>query len=179
MMNFIAMDFETANGKRYSACSLALTIVRNGQIADEFYTLINPHTKFFWRNTQIHDIHERDVQNAPDFPEVWEHINQFYTPDKLVIAHNNRFDNSVLRNTLEHYNIEVPAYQTLDTVASSRQLIPGLTNYKLNTVCDALNIDLHHHHNALDDAQACANILLYQSKHFTPQQIQPFINLIG
>ena len=34
MMNFIAMDFETANGKRYSACSLALTIVRNGQIAD-------------------------------------------------------------------------------------------------------------------------------------------------
>lgn len=67
MMNFIAMDFETANGKRYSACSLALTIVRNGQIADEFYTLINPHTKFFWRNTQIHGIHERDVQNAPDF----------------------------------------------------------------------------------------------------------------
>ena len=82
MMNFIAMDFETANGKRYSACSLALTVVRNGQIADEFYTLINPHTKFFRRNTQIHGIHERDVQNAPDFPEVWEHINQFYTPDK-------------------------------------------------------------------------------------------------
>lgn len=46
-MNFIAMDFETASAKRFSACSLAITIVRNSQIQDEFYTLINPQTPFF------------------------------------------------------------------------------------------------------------------------------------
>ena len=100
-MNFIAMDFETASAKRYSACSLALTIVRDNQIADEFYTLINPQTPFFWRNVQIHGIHERDVADAPTFPEVWEHIKGFYTPEKLVIAHNNRFDNGVLKSTLD------------------------------------------------------------------------------
>ena len=37
-MNFIAMDFETASAKRYSACSLALTVVRNNQITDELAT---------------------------------------------------------------------------------------------------------------------------------------------
>lgn len=178
-MNFIAMDFETANGKRFSACSLALTIVRNSQVADEFYTLINPQTDFFWRNIQIHGIHEADVQNAPTFPEIWDHINTFFTPDKLVIAHNNRFDNSVLKSTLEHYGIAAPAYQTLDTLKTSRHLLPGLANYKLNTVCDALNIDLHHHHNALDDAQACANILLYQDRRFGDQRIKPFIQMVG
>lgn len=178
-MNFIAMDFETASGKRNSACSLALTIVRNGKIADEFYSLINPHTDFFWRNVQIHGIHQQDVENAPDFAEIWPHIQHFFTPDQLVIAHNNRFDNSVLKSTLEHYKLPLPAYQTLDTFASSRRLIPGLPNYKLNTVCKALDIDLHHHHNALDDSQACANILLYQSRHFGPQQLQPFIKHIG
>ena len=171
-MNFIAMDFETASAKRYSACSLALTIVRDNQIADEFYTLINPQTPFFWRNVQIHGIHERDVADAPTFPEVWEHIKGFYTPEKLVIAHNNRFDNGVLKSTLEHYGIEPPAYQTLDTVISSRRLLPGLSNYKLN-------IDLHHHHNALDDAQACANILLYQGQHFGSQRLRPFIKMVG
>ena len=160
-MNFIAMDFETASAKRYSACSLALTIVRDNQIADEFYTLINPQAPFFWRNVQIHG------------------IKGFYTPEKLVIAHNNRFDNGVLKSTLEHYGIEPPAYQTLDTVVSSRRLLPGLGNYKLNTVCDALNIDLHHHHNALDDAQACANILLYQGQHFGSQRLRPFIKMVG
>lgn len=173
------MDFETANGKRFSACSLALTIVRNNQIVDEFYSLINPHTDFFWRNVQIHGIHEEDVADAPTFPEVWQHIKSFYTPDQLVIAHNNNFDNSVLQSTLKHYQIVPPAYQTLDTVKTSRQLLPGLTNYKLNTVCDALKIDLHHHHNALDDAQACANILIYQAAHFGKNQIKPFINMVG
>lgn len=178
-MNFIAMDFETANGKRYSACSLALTIVRNDQIADEFYTLINPQTDFFWRNVQIHGIHEQDVAAAPTFPAVWEHIKEFFTPEKLVIAHNNRFDNSVLKSTLEHYGIEPPAYLTLDTLASSRKLLPGLSNYRLNTVCDALQIDLHHHHNALDDAQACANILLSQGHQFGSQRLKQFIKLVG
>lgn len=173
------MDFETANGKRFSACSVALTIVRHSQIVDEFYSLINPQTDFFWRNVQIHGIHEQDVKDAPTFPEVWQHIKSFYTPDQLVIAHNNTFDNSVLKSTLEHYQIDPPAYQTLDTVKTSRQLLPGLANYKLNTVCDALQIDLHHHHNALDDAQACANILLYQNNHFGSNEIRPFIKMIG
>lgn len=178
-MNFVAMDFETATGQRDSACSLALSIVRNNHIVDEFYSLINPQMPFSWRNIKIHGIHERDVADAPLFPEVWEHIKGFYTPDQLVIAHNNRFDNSVLAKTLEHYGIQPPAYLTLDTVRTSRHFFPQLPNHKLNTVADALQIDLHHHHNALDDAQACAGILIYQDQHFGPQQLKPFIKLRG
>ena len=40
-MNFIAMDFETANHYPESACSLALVMVRNNKIVDRFYTVIN------------------------------------------------------------------------------------------------------------------------------------------
>ncbi|WP_420741243.1 3'-5' exonuclease [Limosilactobacillus fermentum] len=178
-MNFIAMDFETASAKRFSACSLAITIVRNSQIQDEFYTLINPQTPFFWRNTQVHGIHERDVKDAPTFPEVWEHIQEFFTPDKLVIAHNATFDNSVLKNTLLHFEIEPPVYQTLDTLKTSRQLFPAFPNHKLNTICDQLNIDLHHHHNALDDAHACANILLYQANYFGTAPLRPFVRVVN
>ena len=49
-MNFVAMDFETANAKRASACSIALAIVRDNQVAHEFYSLINPEMEFSWRN---------------------------------------------------------------------------------------------------------------------------------
>ncbi len=173
------MDFETANSKRFSACSLSLAIVRQNKIVDEFYSLINPQTDFSWRNVQIHGIHEADVANAPTFPEVWKHIAQFYTPDKLVIAHNATFDNSVLKNTLQHYGIVAPAYQTLDTLRTSQRLFPQLPNHKLDTVAAALNIDLHHHHNALDDAQACADILINQAESFGRQQIEPFIKMYG
>lgn len=70
-MNFVAMDFETANHQAHSACSLALVMVQNSQIVDEYYTLIQPETPFFWRNVQIHGIHQEDVRNAPKFPDVW------------------------------------------------------------------------------------------------------------
>lgn len=178
-MNFIAMDFETANGKRYSACSLALTVVRHNQITDEFYSLINPQMPFSWRNTQVHGIHEADVQNAPLFPEIWEQIQEFYLPDKLVIAHNASFDNNVLKSTLEHYGLTVPTYLSLDTLRTSRKLLPQLDNHKLNTVAAALHVDLHHHHNALDDAQACANILIQQAQQYGRQKLEPFIRLQG
>ena len=174
-MNFVAMDFETASGKRWSACSLSLVVVRQNQIVDEFYTLINPQTPFFWRNVQIHGIHEKDVANAPVFPEVWEHIQPFFDANKLVIAQNASFDNSVLKNTLTHYELPVPNFLSLDTLKTSRQFWPQLPNHKLNTICDALNIQLYHHHNALDDAQACANILLTQNRQFGPEMIKPFI----
>lgn len=63
-MNFVAMDFETANGQRDSACSIALVVVRNDQIVDQFYTLIKPETYFSSRNSQIHGIYEEDVAQA-------------------------------------------------------------------------------------------------------------------
>lgn len=178
-MNFVAMDFETASAKRFSACSLALTIVRNDQIVDEFYSLINPQTDFSWRNTQVHGLTQADVADAPIFPTVWDHVGSFFDRNKLVIAHNAPFDNGVLKSCLAHYGLEQPIYQTLDTVRTSRKFFPEFPNHKLNTVCDQLEIELNHHHNALDDSQACANILLYQEQHFGIEPLRPFVKVFN
>ncbi|WP_412988582.1 3'-5' exonuclease [Pediococcus siamensis] len=176
-MNFVAMDFETASAKRYSACSLALTIVRNNQVADEFYSLIKPDTEFNWRNVQIHGIHEEDVADAPTFPEIWSVINPFFQRDQLIVAHNAPFDNGVLKSCLEHYHLQRTHYLTLDTVRSSRKFFPEFENHKLDTVCKHLGIELDHHHNALDDSLACANILLYEADNFGTDQLKPFVRI--
>ena len=176
-MNFVAMDFETASAKRHSACSLALTIVRQNKVVDEFYTLIKPDTEFSWRNTQIHGIHASDVADAPTFPEIWPHINQFYTNNQLVVAHNAPFDNGVLKSTLAHYDLAPVHYLTLDTVKTSRRFFPEFPNHKLNTVSERRHVNLEHHHNALDDSLACANILIYQDQQFGASAIKPFVKL--
>jgi DNA polymerase III epsilon subunit-like protein len=44
MTDFAAIDFETANGKRSSVCSVGIVIVRNGEIVDKFYSLIKLQT---------------------------------------------------------------------------------------------------------------------------------------
>ena len=42
MRDFAAIDFETANNQRSSVCSVGVVVVRDGEIADTFYSLINP-----------------------------------------------------------------------------------------------------------------------------------------
>ena len=41
-MDFVAIDFETANEKRNSACSIGLTVVKDNKIVEEKYFLIKP-----------------------------------------------------------------------------------------------------------------------------------------
>lgn len=178
-MNFVAMDFETANGQQHSACSLALVVVRNDQIVDSFYTLIKPETYFSSRNMQIHGIHEADVAQAPKFNQVWPHIAPFFTPNKLVVAHNANFDIGVLKSTLQHYDIPEPHYLALDTLKTSRRLYPQFENHKLNTLCDNLAIPLDNHHNALADSIACAKILIKEANDFGVEPLKAATKLIG
>ncbi|KRL02659.1 3'-5' exonuclease [Liquorilactobacillus capillatus] len=174
-MDFVSLDFETANYKRNSACSIALTVVRQNRIVDEFYSLINPQAPFKRRNIQIHGITPEDVANAPTFAELWPHISPLFAPNKLIVAHNATFDCSVLKNTLSSYDIVNPTFLVLDTLKTSRSYFKNFENHKLNTVCDQLKIQLHNHHNALDDSLACANILLYQLQKFGAADISKFI----
>lgn len=47
MKDFAAIDFETANNQRSSVCSVGLVIVRDGEITDTFYSLINPEPNYY------------------------------------------------------------------------------------------------------------------------------------
>lgn len=177
MNDFVVMDFETANAQRHSAASIALVVVRNGEIVDKFYSLIQTPTPFAAANTAIHGLTARDVADAPTFAELWPFLAPFFGPDQLVVAHNAPFDAGVLRETLTYYDVPVPTYQLLDTVRSSRKLYPEFANHKLNTVAAELAIPLAQHHNALADASATANILLAQIQTFGANALAEFIKL--
>ena len=47
MKDFAAIDFETANNERSSVCSVGIVIVRNGEIVDTFYSLIQPEPNYY------------------------------------------------------------------------------------------------------------------------------------
>lgn len=71
-MNFTAIDFETATGKRNSACAVGIVTVENGKIIDEFHTLIQPpDNKYNYHNIQVHGITSYETKNAPKFKEVY------------------------------------------------------------------------------------------------------------
>lgn len=47
MQDFVAIDFETANGRRSSVCSVGIVVVRGGEIVDKFYSLIQPTPNYY------------------------------------------------------------------------------------------------------------------------------------
>ena len=156
MRDFAAIDFETANYDRSSVCSVGVVIVRDGEIVDKFYSLIQPEPNYYnYWCTQVHGLCRADTDNAPVFPDVWAQIEPLIEGLPLV-AHNRPFDEGCLRAVFRTYQMDYPEYEFLDTLAASRCLQPDLENHQLQTVAAACGFQMENHHHALADAEACA-----------------------
>ncbi|MBZ9691791.1 exonuclease domain-containing protein [Clostridium cagae] len=177
-MNFVAIDFETANEKRNSPCSIGIVVVKDGEIIEEVHHLIKPkEMRFMPINIGIHGIRPRMVQDELEFDKVWEKIKHYFN-ENLVIAHNASFDISVLRNTLELYNIEMPNFWYICTMKLSRNFYSNLDNARLNTVNNFLGYKFKHH-DALADAMACSNILLNICEELNTRDINEISKCVG
>lgn len=160
LRDFAAIDFETANAKRTSVCSVGVVIVRDGQITDKIYRLIRPSPNFYsYWNTQVHGMTASDTQTAPEFPEVWAEIAPAIMGLPLV-AHNSPFDEGCLRATHQLYGMAYPAYRFHCTCRASRITHRHLPDHKLHTVSAHCGFNLLNHHHALADAEACAVIAM-------------------
>ena len=161
MLNFAAIDFETANYHRSSVCSVGVVIVRNGQIVEKIYHLIRPEPEWYsYWNTKIHGLTIVDTENAKIFPQVWAEIEPKIAGLPLV-AHNSPFDEGCLRAVFRVYQMDYPDYEFYCTCRASRRIFgKTLPNHKLHTVATHCGFDLTNHHHALADAEACAVIAM-------------------
>ncbi|MDE6538456.1 MAG: 3'-5' exonuclease [Muribaculaceae bacterium] len=159
MKDFAAIDFETANHKRSSVCSVGIVIVRNGVVTDRFYRLIRPYPNYYLAgNTAIHGLTRTDTYDANPFPEVWKEVAPLLEGLPLV-AHNSPFDEGCLKAAFEAYKMPYPGYPFHCTCRASRKVFGReLPNHKLHTVSERCGFILENHHHALADAEACAHI---------------------
>ncbi len=161
MRNFAAIDFETANNERTSVCSVGIVVVRNGLLADTFYSLIQPEPNYYtYWCTRVHGLTCSDTDDAPVFPKVWAQVEPLIEGLPLV-AHNKAFDENCLKAVFRCYQMDYPDYDFYCTCIASRRRMPQLPNHKLDTVAAALGYPLTNHHHALADAEACAWIALH------------------
>ena len=160
MEDFAAIDFETANEKRTSVCSVGVVIVRSGEIVDSFYSLIQPEPNYYnYWCTKVHGLTRADTDQAMVFPKVWAQVAPKIEGLPLV-AHNKSFDESCLKAVFRCYQMDYPDYQFYDTLYAARRAFPCLENHQLHTVASACGFDLLNHHHALADAEACARIAM-------------------
>ena len=161
MSKVACIDFETANAFTGSICAVGVAVVRDGALQDTFYSLVKPHrdhAQFNPFNVQVHGIRPRDVAQSPEFDAVYAEIAPLLD-GAVLAAHNAPFDMSCLRRVLPLYGIAEPQASYFCTCVLSRKVWPALPNHRLNTVAASLGFQFHHH-NALEDAKACAVALL-------------------
>ncbi|MBI3270930.1 MAG: 3'-5' exonuclease [Planctomycetes bacterium] len=154
---FVAIDFETADYGRDSACAVGLVRVERGEIVRKEARLIRPPRTAF-EFTHIHGIRWRDVALQPSFKEVWPELAPMLEGAACLAAHNASFDRGVLLACCERAGLAPPPLPFECTVRAARRVL-GCRPATLDAVCRRLGIPLRHH-DALSDAEGCARILI-------------------
>ena len=164
MNNFVAIDFETANGKKSSICSVGIVIVKDGEIVDNFYSLVRPTPNYYASFCQeVHGLSYCDTNEEREFPDVWadaqRKIHEYfpYIEDGEVpfVAHNKAFDENCLKAVFAAYEIAYPNYEFECTLLKSRRVWRE-GHHNLDIIARYCGYDLTNHHHALADAVACA-----------------------
>jgi DNA polymerase III epsilon subunit-like protein len=162
VLNYTALDFETANNYRGSPCAVGLVRVRDGLVVDERHWLIRPPEAVDWFapfNMMLHGITPEMVADAPRWRYVLPAILD-YVGDDVVVAHNAGFDVGVIRYACAVENIEWPAMKFLCTLVLARRAF-ALPAYGLPFVTDVCGFTLDAHHDPLAEARAVVGIVNY------------------
>lgn len=162
-IDFVAIDFETANSMRESPCALGFVVVRNGQIVDERNLLMRPPNStgpedFDDFNVGLHGIGWDQVKNEPFFIEIWESLVPVIG-DLPLVAHNAAFDINVLADSIDYSGEICGDFPFTCTLVTSRRVL-NLASYSLPYVAAELNVECLRHHDALSDARAAAHIMI-------------------
>lgn len=158
-MNFVVIDFETANANLSSICQIGLATFEDGIFVSSWETLVNPEDYFDGMNIAIHGIKENDVKDAPTFPVAYDEI-KTRLAGKTVVSHT-MFDRIALNQAIHKHSLEQLTPVWVDSAKVARRAWPEFSHsgYGLKNLAKHLNITFKHH-NAAEDARATGEILV-------------------
>lgn len=161
-MDFVAIDFETANEERGSACEISLVRFSHGQVTEKLTSFIY-QDRFNGINISIHGITEKDVAKAPEFEDFWPTAREFIGSSPLV-AHNAGFDMGVLYRSLRGAQVgaEIPYFCTM---VLGRRAGLDTAYFSLGNVAASLGVSHPEEHRAESDAITAGNVAVSMLKH--------------
>lgn len=160
--SFVGFDVETANRRWGSICQIGLVKIVDGEEVDRASWLCKPPAslaQFEEGNVAIHGITEQDVADAPDVCDCIPKMAEF-VGDLPLVAHNAQFDASALRDACQACEVEVPQMLFACTLAQARATKLDVANHRLPTLAEHFGITLDNHHDACEDAAACAGVMV-------------------
>lgn len=163
MKDYVVVDVETCNRERH-ICAISVLEVKDNQIVNVFYSLINPNSYFEINNTRVNGINELMVKDAPTFDVFYSNVSDVLTHNVIVVQGNNQFDLNAISKELLRYGLEIPAFRYLDTCSIAKEHLV-LEEYGLSTLARYFNLEFEHH-NALSDTEVTYKIFEQFNKEY-------------
>lgn len=163
-MAYIVFDTETTGlspemGDRI--VEIAAVRVRNGEIVDQFQSLINPGRPVSPEAARINGITQEMLVDAPSSSIVIPQFLEFIGSDTLV-AHNAEFDMAFLRREMQLLSLDTSRMpSSICTVELARKELPELDRHNLDRLIQHFGINVDQRHRALDDVLATAQVFLH------------------
>ena len=157
--HFIAIDVETANADLASICQIGIARYERGNLVDEWSSLINPNDHFDPINTSIHGITKTDVKDSPTIEEVSGTLDELMS-NRISVCHTH-FDRVSINLAFAKHGLPEIETTWLDSAKVARRTWREVSRsgYGLANVCEKIGYEFEHH-DALEDAKACAQVLL-------------------
>ena len=172
MKNYVSLDIENPNTRGNSICSIGIIVIKNNEVVDKIYSLIDPEDRFDIRNSKINGIDASKVQGSPTFPEFWSEICEILSKN-VIVGHNITYDLTVISNSLIRYGIDVPEFRYYDTLQLSQAHI-DLESYKLSSIANKMHVK-HDEHNALSDAMVAYQLFEFLNQKYSFEEERAFI----
>ncbi|MFA5855194.1 MAG: 3'-5' exonuclease [Candidatus Gracilibacteria bacterium] len=159
---FVVVDLETTGlePRLDRIVEIAAVKVLNGQIVDEWSSLVNPGIFVPQETTDITGITTELLYAAPQFRDVADEYLRFLGEDSVFAAHNVDFDRSFMNHHLIRVGLEAMPHPYLCTFKLAKLVYPNFGKYGLGALADMLKIDLMQAHRAIHDARATAELLI-------------------
>ena len=158
---YCVLDLETTG---FSATTEKITEIgimkyRNGEVIDSFSEFVNPEKHIPERVTEVTNITDDMVKDAPTIEDMFPRVLEFLGDPKetVIVAHNANFDVGFLKQNASFLGYKFE-YTYLDTLSLAKDLFPDYKKYKLGKIAENLGIKVEVAHRALDDVDTTVKV---------------------
>jgi DNA polymerase-3 subunit epsilon len=179
---FLVVDVETTgpSGSENRITEIACVVVRDGEIIEEFSSLVNPRQHIPLMITQVTGISNAMVYSAPETEEVLRRLRPLFAqPYAVFVAHNVAFDWSFVWNSFARAGLPIADLPRLCTYKLAKRLFPKRTKLNLGALASYFEIGVKNRHRAYGDAFATARVLCKMldllEEHYNIQTVQELL----
>lgn len=178
---YVVFDIETTglSNTRDKIIEIGAVKIEGGAITERYQSFINPGEALSHFTTELTDITDDMVLNAPTIEEELPHFLKFIE-GAILVAHNALFDIGHIKENARKLNLPFDDSLVIDTIQMARYFYnEDMKRFNLKAVAKFFKVKQEQHHRAEDDAYVTSQIWLLMMNDLFKKNIKHYheINL--